>query len=148
MACGTANAHMPTAGMPSGGGHAGSQGGSHGGSHAGSRAGSVPASAAPSRGATPLSATQAIRGMAHSHSLKRFDREAHTGLADTSGSSYNFRRAVGVDRLAPQWVSAGGAGGYHFPARPDRHQHGLQEHRHQMSEETKWKNRHELRAQQ
>lgn len=88
--------------------------------------------------------------MARSHSLKQglFAPDASASVTDGSAVSANFRRAVGVERLAPQWVSAAGSGGLHFPARSDRHQHGLQESRHQASEDTKWRNRQQLRAHQ
>jgi len=74
---------------------------------------------------------------------------AHSSSApDLHVPAPDLRRAVGVSNVVPRWVSAGGAAGYHFPAPPDDHEHGLQEARHEASEQRKWQQSRRLQAEQ
>merc|ERR1719258_704055 len=65
-----------------------------------------------------------------------------------TASAPDLRKAIGVNYVAPKWVSTIGCGGYHFPAPEDDHEFGLHEGRHERSEALKWQQTRAMRAEQ
>eukprot|EP00928_Gymnodinium_smaydae_P063247 TRINITY_DN46898_c0_g1_i1.p1 TRINITY_DN46898_c0_g1~~TRINITY_DN46898_c0_g1_i1.p1 ORF type:complete len:338 (+),score=56.73 TRINITY_DN46898_c0_g1_i1:141-1016(+) len=145
---GAASHKMAAAGAPSGGGLAG-------------RSASFAAGVGESRPSTGRSVRSMTPGGLHPGlspmAMSSGRQQILGGIPDASGridflqgqrsaSVPSLRNAAGTQERAPQWISASGTGGYHFPALGDDHEHGLHEARHEASEARKWLQRRKLQA--
>lgn len=80
--------------------------------------------------------------------MSRMGAGGPKSMPGRSESQPELRRALGVDVVAPRWISVAGAGGFVFPAKHDDHEHGLREARHEASETHKWQQTRRLQAEQ